>query len=93
MSDEAYNRHAYRNDDDPEVVFVTELFDDKSRCIVALRVDGAWEDFDKMTFGDLLDRYREVEDPAEVDQLIAEARASLGRKGYVIVGARPGRPT
>jgi hypothetical protein len=93
MTVTVYLKKAYRDDEDPEVVFVVEL-DGTDNNLAALRVRGKWEDAPEMTVHDLESRYRVIDDPAEVDRLIAEARASLGvspksGKGFVIVGARP----
>ena len=74
---DVYFKKAYRDDEDPEVIFASEL--DGTNNLAALRVRGEWKDAPEMTFGDLEDRYRKIDDPAEVDRLVAEAKKALGR--------------
>jgi hypothetical protein len=45
--------------------------------LAAIRVGGRWKHSVGQTDGDLEDRYRVVDDPDEVDALIADARAAL----------------
>jgi hypothetical protein len=63
---------AYRNDDDPSIVYVVlpgGHFD-------ALRVNGKWKHDPPITIGHLEDNYRLIDDPNEVDRLFKEARTS-----------------
>ena len=64
---------AYKNDDNPEMVYVAE-----ADGLSALRHKGKWERFDDITVDDLEKYYRQIDDPAQVDKLIAEARKALG---------------
>ena len=57
--------------------FASEL--GSATTLAALRVRGEWKDAPEMTFGDLEDRYRKIDSPAEVDRLVAEAKKALGR--------------
>lgn len=71
---EVFLKKAYRDDEDPEVVYVAEL--DGTDNFTALRVRGKWEDT-PMTTHDVQSGFRVIDDPAETDRLVAEARKAL----------------
>ena len=62
---------AYRNDDDPSVVYVVV-----PGSFSALRINGKWKRSPGMTIGHIEDNYRLIDNPDEVARLFKAARTS-----------------
>jgi hypothetical protein len=69
---------AYRDRDDPEVVYVYACAHSAGGKFSAFRVKGRWKrPSGPVTFGDLADDYLPITDVREVEALLAEARTAL----------------
>jgi hypothetical protein len=69
---------AYRNDDDPSVVYVVV-----PGSFSALRINGKWKRSPGMTIGHIEDNYRLIDNPDEVARLFKAARTSTDRMFWV----------
>jgi hypothetical protein len=67
---------AYRSDYDADIVYVWAISAAPGGRLSAIRVGGVWKR-SRLTIGDLADGFDVISDDAEVDALIADARAAL----------------
>lgn len=70
---------AYREDDDPSIVFVFARSWAPGGGFSALRIGGVWKPA-SLTFGDVEDRFTRIKAPGEVAALLKAARESLGSR-------------